>query len=1405
MDVGNSLLAQMLIETMTPVIMVLPTPLVEAACQKNNLDFVQMLRPFCFYDKIDVPVRTASDQPYRLQKFKLRMFYASEIRQPRVESAEEHLMQVVSNASDKAFAELQGNPEQLEVVHRMAESESLSSWLQVFNKEFIHTLAFSEHEAFDHPVACLLVVSSKDENPVNMFVDLFNTDQLPALLNEGAMDPKILKHYVLIHDNQDGPADKANEILSEMKGTFGVNDCSLLCINSSQIDEELLPEDIWKPYVSSSSVDNTSSQKNLGSFINRSDMEQIKEFMQDLSVKNVIPYLEQKIRSLNQQVSATRKGLKNQIKNLWWRKGKDDTSDVSNGPMYTFSSIESQIRVLGDYAFMLRDYELALSNYRLLSTDYKIDKAWKRYAGVQEMIGLSLFMLDQSRKEAEYCMETAFTTYQKVGVSGQRYATRCALWWAEMHKARGQYKEAANVYFRISSEEPNLRAGVLLEQAAYCYLRANPPMLRKFGFHLVLAGNRYNVCNQRKHAIRAYISVLSVFEGHGWNYINDHVHFNLGRWYGVLGKSDMAIEHFMKLLACSHQSAVTQEAFLGDFLHIVQSLGKKDDILELNLPVINMASLRVHFEDQRTYASPAAACLPEKMWQSLEEGLVPSMPSTITNWLESAAKSPSKSEKIKDSNISIAGEAIELELEFKNPLHIPINVSAVSLICDFISEAMAKEFGSEDNVPGEEESGAELALSGQETRGITGDGKISDCGASSLSLSEEAFTLKGGQSMMVRLKVTPGKEGFLHIVGVKWVLSGTVMGRCDFAPQSPKKKRIKGRNKDSAEYPPHQRLKFAVLKHLPRLEGTIHRVPVKANVGELRRLVLELSNRSGATIKNMKLKINHPRFLIAGELEDLDAEFPVCLEAQEKNKIHVRWPNDDNSDMKAVSGNTIFSFPKDVSLEGGSTLLWPLWLHTGEAGTLSLSISIYYETETPSEDMNYRTLRLHFNVQVLPSLDISVNITPCPSKLQEFLLRLDILNQNISESFWLRQVSSVGMQWKLASLLPSLLENINANEDGTGSNAINTAYLSASVSPSQLLPSGQALSLFFKLVDSTRFTTLEVSGNPVYSKQYNSDVRLGPPSSSEPLIDIASGPLSKFHIEERIVQKTSLVQNSRQCSNDSDSPSTVTQEYGSVDLILIAEQQDEAGNLRLEDLPDAQRISSHHICHCSVKSLCPIWWIMEGPKTVVHDFSSLSFCEIKFCLTIRNCSDVTASIKIETFDNGSVTGQTSDVAHLSAASRNQVGWHDISLETDDTGKPISEPGQGSSIISSNEFPEFHTIVPCSPFMWCSLSSKKITEVGAWSSATVPLSLSVFAPGVFDLSNYRLLWKLHPDENYPQTKREVRSPPTARGDSFHVPRLSSEKDTSTYSAEGTKGPSSGMGLGHPFLLTVLQTT
>lgn len=37
---------------------------------------------------------------------------------------------------------------------------------------------------------------------------MYNTNQLPPMFNDGSMDPKILKHFLLLHDNQDGPAEK---------------------------------------------------------------------------------------------------------------------------------------------------------------------------------------------------------------------------------------------------------------------------------------------------------------------------------------------------------------------------------------------------------------------------------------------------------------------------------------------------------------------------------------------------------------------------------------------------------------------------------------------------------------------------------------------------------------------------------------------------------------------------------------------------------------------------------------------------------------------------------------------------------------------------------------------------------------------------------------------------------------------------------------------------------------------------------------------------------------------------------------------------------------------------------------------------------------------------------------------
>ncbi|WOK92067.1 trafficking protein particle complex subunit 8 isoform X1 [Canna indica] len=1254
MDPQKSYLGRLLQEEITPVIMVFTTHLVEDACQKNGLNFIEMLLPFSLFNKINVPVRTASDQPYRLQMFKLRLAYASDIHLQNYEAAERHLKQVVHDASHKSLTNLSSDPPELEDLLKDSGSDLCPTWIQTFNKELIQTLCFSEHETFDHPVACLLVVSSKDERTINKFIDLLNTDQLPSLLNDGVMDPKILKHYLLLHDNQDGSPEKVTSILAEMRNTFGSN-CKLLCINSAEHADGASKDISWMPYGS-----HTLPRDDIACFLSSDDINSVRDFMQDFSCNYIIPHMEQKIRILNQQVAATRKGFRNQIKNLWWRKGKEDAPETPNGPTYTFSSIESQIRILADYAFMLRDYELALSNYRLLSTDYKLDKAWKRYAGVQEMTGLCYFMLDQSRKDSDYCMENAFSTYLKIGSSSQRYATRCGLWWAEMSKAKSQFKDAANIYFRISNEEPSLHAAVLLEQAAYCYLLSNPPMLRKYGFHLVLAGNRYYMSDQRHHAIWAYRNALCVYRENGWSYISDHVHYNVGRWYSFVGILDVAVKHMLEVLECSHQSLATQSIFLNDFFHVLQSIGKKFEVYKLRLPVINMASLKVLFEDFRTYASASDVHVSESLWQSLEEELVPWASSGRSNWLDSQMKPSSL--KRKDISVCVAGESVTVELEFKNPLQVSISVSEISLICELSAKSEGTETGkSASQIEPPEDSDHRNSPSYRYPHNDD-----------SFTLTKVDVVLGGGETQRIQLEVSPKIEGLLKVIGVRWTLSDTVVGYqyFDFDAKNKQKKGRRSRHSSSSN------LSFIVIKGLPKLNACIQHLPKKVFAGDLRLLLLQLGNQSKFSVKNIKMKISHPRFLIPGCMEDLNMDLPECLEKQKINGTR-KAP----ADVTANSKSLLFSFPVDAIIQGETSFTWPLWFHAGLSGNISLYVSIYYEVASCSSDMTFRILRMHHDLEVMPSMDVSFNITPCTSSLQEFFVRMDILNKTKLDTFSLHQLSCVGNTWEISALPTSL-----------------------SVFPVQTLLAGQALSCFFKLKDCRKSSTTEEK-----LTFRGGDLLMVSEDSKEAMIDISKSPMVEFHQQERYHQGKSA----------KGDPSIV-------EFILISKMQGSDPSI----LPGIRpKLLTNHACYSSVSSKCPISWQMSGPRKINHNFSK-SFCEASFHLQVHNLSDTLLTIRLATTNCMLERKHSSEVAKLSDSSGNGGGWHDISLVNDI--KAISN-------VHGNR-PKKSSLETSSPFVWCALSSTKL-NLEPFCTTEIPLKVCLFTPGTYDLSNYELHWVL----------------------------------------------------------------
>lgn len=210
-------------------------------------------------------------------------------------------------------------------------------------------------------------------------------------------------------------------------------------------------------------------------------------------------------------------------------------------------------------------------------------------------------------------------------------------------------------------------------------------------------------------------------------------------------------------------------------------------------------------------------------------------------------------------------------------------------------------------------------------------------------------------------------------------------------------------------------------------------------------------------------------------------------------------------------------------------------------------------------------------------------------------------------------------------------------------------------------------------------------------------------------------------------------------------------------------------------------------------------WVLEGPKCVGHDFFSQPFCEVSMFLTIRNCSIYTGSVKIETLDlptTQSTSGSPSD-AHS--------GWTALGT-SNSLGDPVTP-----NLRTMTNAPKVLSRAPCCPFLWCNLRSTTLHSLAAGTSATIPLCVTFLAPGIYDLSRYRVSWTLlelqeSPTvEDVPIISELLLKTTSATYASGHTTvtdvNLQSGSDKTSDSVSTS---ASGVGFGHPLLLAVVQS-
>lgn len=151
---------------------------------------------------------------------------------------------------------------------------------------------------------------------------------------------------------------------------------------------------------------------------------------------------------------------------------------------------------------------------------------------------------------------------------------------------------------------------------------------------------------------------------------------------------------------------------------------------------------------------------------------------------------------------------------------------------------------------------------------------------------------------------------------------------------------------------------------------------------------------------------------------------------------------------------------------------------------------------------------------------------------------------------------------------------------------------------------------------------------------------------------------------------------------------------------------------------------------------------------------------------------------------------------------NQTGWYDVSLET----SPDPNVREEDSLVHKSAFEDVN--VPATPFIWSSLNSFQIDRLNSGVTETYPLQLSVFAPGIYDLSGYHLSWVLLPEPSNPEflsKQKEVvpSATPTTFSSSF-VASDDTNKNKAGNSGLNTNSDSdaiSGSGSGHTFILSV----
>ncbi|XP_053954695.1 trafficking protein particle complex subunit 8 [Anastrepha ludens] len=804
-----------------------------------------------------------------------------------------------------------------------------------------------------------------------------------------------------------------------------------------------------------------------GSCLNSMDVENLRHFVQDYTVRALIPYAEQLVALLAEAIT-NKKGVSKSLLSAtkrWFVSSKPGSNSINqNAVIYTHESSELQTRKLGDLYFMFGHYNLAFQAYHQAKRDFNADSAWQYYAGALEMAAVSAFMLGTANRKTFDYMEDAIMCYLTV-CKLQQFATRATLLSMECLRTSRMYGEAAKQLIRMTSEDTDLRSALLLEQAAYCFLASSPSMYRKYAFNIVLSGNRFSRAGQRKHAHRCYQQAFQVFQSRGWSLAEDHIQYTMAKQACALKRLEEASRSYSHLLhPDSQQTAQQQIIFLKEYIQMHTELMKRNPelgLLSLSLPQVSQNSIRVLLSTPTTMVNgqhEAASGIDiksnsadESTWQKMEEMLVSSAGLKKAFVFKPTQFLFSKECPAVENPLAVQGEPIEIAVTVFNTVKCSITLNGIDLLWKLQLDN-GEMLSNESLYIHNEESSSKAAVSAA----------IKTNCVASVVLDERC-------EQSIFFKITPKLTGLLNIIGVvgEVVLTSEptacLLGMLQFeTPQ------VKVKGKQSTQMILDSKLSIKVTPAVPSMSVSFSQLPANLIAGEILPVAVTLRNSGIVAIEEIYLCCDQPRWLT---LADADAEVPLSILKTVKDLSNEKLSKDREIRRQRVV--RLLKHDNAVSLKPQECATVPMYMQAPfQKGEFTLRLLfIYTLPDGTSASIKYRLVRHNWVFQVHECLHCEATCVISNTLSGELGLDVALKNESSAKIFTASDmyVNSLGIYSSDHNVNRNKLYITNQMDIATGSDG------------GRYLPLGKSMNFQCRLERSTNKITVQPA-NVLYER-----------------------------------------------------------------------------------------------------------------------------------------------------------------------------------------------------------------------------------------------------------------------------------------------------------------------------------